>query len=285
MHLLYIHQTTDNSVKPIAFTETLEKAQQKLTDIAKEYIVQNEGTKKLETVWQDEKQDLTKLPDGIYFVKLNSSIKVYKKTTEIALSTGYLYNSSVVNTNVTHVITYAISEFENHLLNEFVDTKLISKTQSKKETPTHVSKLVSFDEVIRELSKNGFTAHLKKLDKTLLNKKKYVLNSEHDFKKLVTRKFCEPNCVPETKIQEIPINRSTPYKIPIGDPQVVNRIFEEPSNVPGLLNTQTYDFQSWEQRVYYHNFGPFVPIAPPLDPTLEIPPCDSNFSKKLIKLD
>jgi hypothetical protein len=153
-------------MKVLAFTATMEKAKTKIVDVAKEFIIENEGKKKIESVFQEDKFDPSKLIDGYYFVKRDNSIEVYKKNSSVISQSGWLGSYQNIQIACEKVGIYTFVEFDNNLLNQFIDTNHVNKTVIQQETK--IIKVDSFDSVIRELCKNGFKNHLKKTNSKLI---------------------------------------------------------------------------------------------------------------------
>ena len=166
MYLIYFQNSQDHNIKVLAFTATMEKAKTKIAEVAKEFIIDNEGKKKLENVFQEENTDISKLNDGYYFVKKENCIDVYMKTSKLATQSGWLGSYQTIDNKYEKVGIYSFVEFDNNMLNQFIDTGYVNKTVITKETK--IVKGASMDLVLAQLVKNGFKNHLKPVKKNNL---------------------------------------------------------------------------------------------------------------------
>lgn len=159
MYLIYLQNNEEQSIKVMAFTATMEKAKTKMTEIAKEFIIENEGKKKIESVFQDEKTDTSKLTDGYYFIKKNNTIEIYKKESKIIVQSGWLGSYQNLENNFNKVGAYYFVEFDNNMLNQFIDTNYVNKTVITQERK--ITKTSTMDSVLDQLIKSGFKKNLK----------------------------------------------------------------------------------------------------------------------------
>lgn len=170
MYLIYDHNIKDNSIKPLDFSETSDDAIKILEDIAKEFIIENEGRKKWDNVFIEENTDLDKLKDGLYFIKKSESIQVYNKISE-TVNIGWILNSQELTHKLEHIHSFNIVEFQSHLLNKFIMIPICSTpeyngkvyTRSNKRTNDIPDKLKpslqtrsNLDDIINEIKLAGF---------------------------------------------------------------------------------------------------------------------------------
>lgn len=169
MYLIYIHNLNDNNFKPLDFSETSDEALKILEEIAKEFIVDNEGKKKWDSVFIEDKTDINKLKDGYYFIKKDCCIKVYNKISE-TVNTGWILNSQEVTHKIEHIFTYNIAEFQRHLLNKFItsipllptppSTSIDRGLYKKSDIPDKIKPSfeirTNLDDIISEIKRAGF---------------------------------------------------------------------------------------------------------------------------------
>jgi hypothetical protein len=190
MYLIYLLNNQEQTLKVLAFTDTIEKAKIMMTESAKEFIIENEGKKKLDSVFQDENTEISKLIDGYYFVKKENRIDIYKKENKLSLQSGWLGSYQNIQHTYEKIGAYYLVEFDNSMLNQFIDTAYVDKNVIAQETkikkitttiPTKFTKTTKtimskstvsrMDDVLAQLVKNGFKNHLKPvvLNKSALN--------------------------------------------------------------------------------------------------------------------
>ena len=171
MYLIYFQNNQTQQINVLAFTATLEKAKSKMIELSKEFIIENEGKKKIESVFQEDGTDVSKLTDGYYFIKKDNSIETYKKESKIIIQSGWLSNYQNLSHTLEKVGSYKFAEFDNSMLNQFIDVGYVNKTVITQETK--IVKTASMDSVLTQLVKCGFKNHLKpvSVDKKQIIKK------------------------------------------------------------------------------------------------------------------
>lgn len=168
MYIIYVQNIRNLSIKILGFASTMEKAKAEMIDMAKNFIIENEGRKKLDIVFQEENFDYSRLVDGHYFVKKENTLEVYIKESNITKYTGWLGDYHNIENKCSKVELYGFAEFDNNLLNPFIyisevpeAPKLVIKEEIKKKTETIVTP--SFDNVIKQLISTGFNKNLRKI--------------------------------------------------------------------------------------------------------------------------
>jgi hypothetical protein len=170
MYLIYLQNIKNYTIRVLEFSSTMEKAKYKINELSSNFIVENEGRKKLDIVYQEENFDYNKLPDGYYLVKKENLIDVYHKTSNITELNGWFGLYHNIEHKCEKVEIYKFTEFDSNLLNPFIYTSnnssnIITKkpeiiTNNKISNKT--TKVNSFDDVIKQLVSTGFTQRLKK---------------------------------------------------------------------------------------------------------------------------
>jgi DUF2075 family protein len=168
MYIIYVQNIRNLNIKILGFASTMEKAKGEMIEVAKNFIIENEGKKKLDIIFQEENFDYSKLADGYYFVKKENTLDVYIKESNITKYNGWLGDYHNVENKCSKVEVYGFAEFDNNLLNPFIYVseipeapKLVIKEEIKKKTDTIVRPC--FEDVIKQLISTGFNKNLRKI--------------------------------------------------------------------------------------------------------------------------
>jgi len=153
MYIIYYQTVNDKEIQVKDFAYTFEEATDKMTQIAKDLIVLKEGIEKSENAFKDQPVDLTKLQDGMYLVRSDNSINVYKKTTSLKEIAGWLGITKEFESKNEYLGYFVMKEFESKLLDfhkrsAFEGRPIPTKNAFK---PNNV-----IDELIHTMSENGF---------------------------------------------------------------------------------------------------------------------------------
>src|SRR5438309_11176372 len=91
-----VNSTDEDKYDIVDFANSLKYALKIRDSLANQLIIDKEGTEKLASAYVSDLEDLTKptVKDGLYLVKSEQKIDVYRKTTSIV--PGYIYNSNDV---------------------------------------------------------------------------------------------------------------------------------------------------------------------------------------------
>lgn len=140
MYGLYRKDKSTGDKIGLGFSETTVYAKKKLVELANEYIVQKQGTDRLkdQNLYQEAKFDPSKLSDGMYIVKEETRVSIYRKLTTNVTVTGYVWNSSDIKHTAELVCYFEFIEWPATTFNEFigregskVPTKQIVKDERK----------------------------------------------------------------------------------------------------------------------------------------------------------
>jgi hypothetical protein len=150
-----------NNIKILGFARNIDESIKKLNESIKNFIIENEGIKKLDIMFITEETKKEDIKDGYYLIKENSNIiKLIKKSSNIITVNGWLSTQQNLQHNINIVGYYKIDEFNDNLLNEFItqDTLPIKREIKKDNTKPNNN----FNKIIEELK-------MKQKEKKLIN--------------------------------------------------------------------------------------------------------------------
>lgn len=153
MYLIYYQTVGEKTIHVKDFAYTPEEATEKLIKIAKDFIIVEEGTKKAESTFKDEPVDLSKIVDGLYLIKIDNIINVYKKTTNIKLVSGWISSTQEPEYKSEYLGCYVMQEFQTELLDFHKRSAFESRQIKLKDSITHDNVR---DELIKAMSDLGF---------------------------------------------------------------------------------------------------------------------------------
>jgi hypothetical protein len=151
--MFQIYYNDDVNIKIIAFAKTMVEAIKKLQEITNNFIIENEGIKKLESSYISQDYKKEELKDGYYFIKeSNTNIKLLNKKTTIDQVSGWLSTNQIINHQIDIIGSYNIIEFPDHLLNEYIDNKdVVKKVNNIPKKLEEINNKNNFNEIIKEL--------------------------------------------------------------------------------------------------------------------------------------
>jgi len=158
------HEKTQPNLKILDFTNDFNEAKEKLIELSKEFIIFEEGLKKLETVWIEEKTNIDILKEGYYLKLEDNMIRIMKKktikTTTKNWNTLGITTYESETTKIETIKKNRILEFNENLLKKYLNslkkTNIISLIQIN-ENGKNTSKLTTnMNLVINELINNGY---------------------------------------------------------------------------------------------------------------------------------
>lgn len=176
MQCVYENANNDGRMIIRGFAKSVDEAKLMINNIAKEYIIYEEGIKKMESVYVSDTVDLSLLTDGIYFVKDESVNKgvyvtVFRKKTNITSLPSWGGMSTYTTTECKRetIKLYGFAEFSKALLDNIIEPASTPSSESKykiivndnKRATTSTdknteAKMIDMSLVIAELQKNKF---------------------------------------------------------------------------------------------------------------------------------
>jgi hypothetical protein len=156
----------------IGFVETMDEAKEKIISAANDYIIFEEGAKKLKSVWYETSMNLENLKDGFYLANDEKRINVLKKST-IKVNNGWIFNSELISHKIEIIKYFGIREIDKKLINNCIMQKEIASPDiktinhiNKSQPAKQTTKSIDIGGLLLELQKNGF-----KPGKTKYNRK------------------------------------------------------------------------------------------------------------------
>lgn len=190
MFQIYYQDCFDKTNKPviIAFADSLESAKEKLKIHAQKFIVDNEGTNKLTTAFQDDHRNIAGLSDGFYFVSYdNTSVVLKQKISTTVVYSGLFSSTTEMNYKIVDIRNYNIISFDRELINTFITVSeipqapVIDENNNSKEITdpkmilqTNIIKEFSRYKNIRDLLKSNSTHVLATYESLEESKKKMM---------------------------------------------------------------------------------------------------------------
>lgn len=114
MYILYYQDFNKIDINVIAFSNDINDANIQLIEYAKQYIIEEEGTKKANNSLKKSIDDIN--DDGLYLLSVDNKLQLIKRSTEKNINSGWFSNYENINVNITYLRNYGVQYFDDKLV-------------------------------------------------------------------------------------------------------------------------------------------------------------------------
>lgn len=114
MYILYYQDFNKIDITVIGFYNDINIANNELIDYAKQYIIEEEGTKKANNSLKNSIDEINE--DGLYLLSTNNKLQLIKRSTDKNINSGWFSNYEDININITYLRNYGVQYFDDKLV-------------------------------------------------------------------------------------------------------------------------------------------------------------------------